>query len=105
MYALAYHPRYTTPHTIPPPTTRITSHHTPHIVNSVITFYWRGMVMHDIDQDAYDYLAVTVPIVTIMAPVGATLASHFHRHVLAFFVYALDTAALIGLVSGLLIGQ
>ena len=73
--------------------------------HSCVTFYWRGMVMQDIDQTAFDYIGVTVPIVTIMAPVGATLASHFHRHVLAFFVYALDACALIGLVCGILISQ
>ena len=68
----------------------------PPLHTSVITFYWRGMVMKEIDMVTYDYLGVTVPIVTIMAPVGATLASHFHRHILAAFVYTLDTGALIG---------
>ena len=64
-------------------------------INSCICFYWRGMVMDEISQDAFDYLGVTVPIVTIMAPVGATLGSHFHRHVLASFIYILDTVALV----------
>ncbi|KAI0232990.1 hypothetical protein LSAT2_016771 [Lamellibrachia satsuma] len=63
--------------------------------NSCVCFYWRGLVMGEISQDAFDYLGVTVPIVTIMAPVGATLGSHFHRHVLASFVYILDTVALV----------
>ena len=64
-------------------------------INSCVCFYWRGLVMDEISQDAFDYLGVTVPIVTIMAPVGATLGSHFHRHVLASFIYILDTVALV----------
>ena len=47
------------------------------------------------DQLAWEYLFVCIPIVVIGAPCGALLGSHFHRLVLASFVYILDTAALI----------
>ncbi len=45
------------------------------------------------------YLAVTVPIVVFFAPFGSFLASHFHRLVLAYLVYALDTTALVSALA------
>lgn len=63
--------------------------------NSCLCFYWRTMVQQTMSREALDYIGVTGPIVTIMAPIGATLGSHFHRLVLASFVYVLDTVALV----------
>ena len=63
--------------------------------NSCLCFYWRTMVQQTMSREALDYIGVTAPIVTIMAPIGATLGSHFHRLVLASFVYVLDTVALV----------
>jgi hypothetical protein len=47
------------------------------------------------EPDAWDYLAVCVPIVVFFAPFGSILSSHFHRQVLAALIYVLDTTALI----------
>ena len=65
-------------------------------INTCVGFFWRGLVMQEISVDAWEYLMVCIPIVVIGAPVGSLLGSHFHRLVLAFLVYAIDTAALIG---------
>ena len=46
-------------------------------------------------QDAWEYMAVCVPVVVLCAPLGSMLASHFHRLVLASFVYITDTVALV----------
>lgn len=59
-------------------------------------FYWRQMMTDTgVEPDAWGYLIVCVPIVVIFAPLGSILSSHFHRQVLAFLVYILDTVALI----------
>jgi uncharacterized membrane protein YfcA len=63
---------------------------------SLFGFYWREVMMDEGPSElAYQYMAVCVPIVVIGAPCGALLGSHFHRLVLAFFVYVLDTAVLV----------
>ncbi len=51
------------------------------------------------EQDAWDYWAVCMEIVVVMAPVGSFLASHVHRQVLATLVYILDTAALVSFTN------
>ncbi|KAI0230460.1 hypothetical protein LSAT2_019207 [Lamellibrachia satsuma] len=63
--------------------------------NSCLCFYWRTMVQQTMSREALDYIGVTAPVVTFMAPIGATLGSHFHRLILAGFVYVLDTVALV----------
>ena len=63
---------------------------------SIFGFYWRAVMMVEgPDQLAWDYLAVCIPVVVIGAPCGALLGTHFHRLVLAFFVYLIDTAVLV----------
>ncbi|ELU18853.1 hypothetical protein CAPTEDRAFT_64112, partial [Capitella teleta] len=48
-------------------------------LNSVLGFYWRGVVMEDISEEAWAFLVVCAPVVVIGAPVGSILGSHFHR--------------------------
>ena len=48
-----------------------------------------------VEEEAWGFLIVCVPIVVIFAPLGSILASHFHRQVLAFLIYILDTVALV----------
>ena len=48
-----------------------------------------------VEDEAWGFLIVCVPIVVIFAPLGSILASHFHRQVLAFLIYILDTVALV----------
>ena len=48
-----------------------------------------------LEPEAWKYLAVVVPVVTIFGPVGALLSSYCHRQVLASFIYILDTIALV----------
>merc|ERR1719427_467739 len=52
-------------------------------------------MMDGVEADAWEYLAVCVPIVVFFAPMGSLIASHFHRQVLASMIYILDTIALI----------
>ena len=65
-------------------------------LNTCVGFFWRGLVMQGIEQETWEYLIVCVPVVVIGAPIGSLLGSHFHRLVLACFVYVVDIAALIG---------
>ena len=59
-------------------------------------FYWRQMMTDTgVEPDAWGYLIVCVPIVVIFAPLGSIISSHFHRQVLAFLIYILDTVALV----------
>ncbi|XP_040566743.1 uncharacterized protein [Lepeophtheirus salmonis] len=65
-------------------------------INTCVGFFWRELMSKDgIDTEAWEYFAVCVPIVVVCAPFGSFLSSHFHRQVLAFLIYILDTIALI----------
>jgi len=65
-------------------------------VNTCVGFYWRQMMTETgVSEDAWNYLKVCVPIVVIFAPLGSIISSHFHRQVLAFLIYILDTVALV----------
>lgn len=70
-------------------------------LNTWVGFFWRQLIMTDISQLAWDFFAVSVPVVVVFSPIGAFVSSHLHRQVLAAFVYVLETAAVIGfLVTG-----
>uniref|UniRef100_A0A914W1B8 Uncharacterized protein n=1 Tax=Plectus sambesii TaxID=2011161 RepID=A0A914W1B8_9BILA len=64
--------------------------------NSQVCFFWRELIMADVSPVSWEYLAVCLPVVVVFAPLGSMLASHFHRLVLAYFIYLLETLALIG---------
>ncbi|CAH1772853.1 unnamed protein product, partial [Owenia fusiformis] len=64
--------------------------------NALFAFFWRDVMQEGIHQDAWSYLAVTAEIVVVGAPLGSVIGTHFHRLVLAGFVYIIGTAALIG---------
>jgi len=65
-------------------------------INTCIGFYWRQMMTDTgVEEDAWGYLIVCVPVVVIFAPLGSIISSHFHRQVLAALVYLLDTIALV----------
>lgn len=55
------------------------------------------MTVGGVEEEAWYYLAVCVPVVVFFAPFGSFLSSHFHRQVLAGLIYILDTIALVGL--------
>ena len=58
-------------------------------------FFWRDLMMTGAEEEAWNFLAVCVPIVVFFAPFGSFLASHFHRQVLAALIYILDSIALV----------
>jgi len=65
-------------------------------INTVFGFYWRQMMTETgVEPESWGYLIVCVPIVVIFAPLGTIISSHFHRQVLAFLIYILDTVALV----------
>lgn len=65
-------------------------------INTCVGFYWRElMTVGGVEEEAWKYLAVCVPIVVFFAPFGSFLSSHFHRQVLASLIYILDTVALV----------
>ncbi|KAI0213712.1 hypothetical protein LSAT2_001217 [Lamellibrachia satsuma] len=69
--------------------------------NSCLCFYWRVMVMRTMSQEALDYIAVTAPVVTLMAPIGATLGSHFPP---AFIIIPMNTGLVLGSLAVIVVG-
>lgn len=65
-------------------------------MTSIVGWFWRSLVTQTMPLESWEYLLVVMPIVTIGAPFGALIGSHFHRLVLAACVYIIDTASLIG---------
>ena len=65
-------------------------------INTVIGASFSELVLGGISQEAVKFFEVCVPVVTIGAPLGSLIGSHFHRLVLAGFVYVTDTVQLIG---------
>jgi uncharacterized membrane protein YfcA len=63
--------------------------------NSVIALYWRANMLQDVTDTAWQYIAICFPIVTLMAPLGSLLGTHFHRLVLAVLVIILNIVAFI----------
>ena len=49
--------------------------------NTLVAFFWREVMLQAVSTEAWEYLAVCVPIVVIGAPCGSMLGSHFHRQV------------------------
>jgi hypothetical protein len=47
------------------------------------------------EPEAWNYLAVVVPIAVFSGPFGSLISSYLHRQVLAWFIYVLDTLALV----------
>jgi len=64
-------------------------------INTAIGFAYRQFAMGGVEDEAWGYFAVCVPIVVIGAPLGALLGSHAHRLTLAGVIYVLDAAQLI----------
>ncbi|GMS95062.1 hypothetical protein PENTCL1PPCAC_17237, partial [Pristionchus entomophagus] len=64
-------------------------------INSAVGFFWRHQMQHAIQPLAWEYFAVCVPIVSIFAPLGSFISSHFHRQTLAIFIYILETVAIV----------
>jgi len=64
-------------------------------INTCVGFAYREFAMGGVQEDAWGFFAVCVPIVVIGAPLGSLLGSHFHRLVLAGFVYVTDTVQLV----------
>ncbi|KAL6726683.1 hypothetical protein Aduo_008628 [Ancylostoma duodenale] len=65
-------------------------------LNSVIGVYYRSVWEGHISPLALDYIKCTVPVAVTLAPVGSFLGSHFHRKVLATFIYVLESLAVVG---------
>lgn len=64
-------------------------------INTCVGFYWRELMMNGVEEEAWEYLSVCVPIVVFFAPMGSLVASHFHRQALAALVYITDLMALV----------
>lgn len=64
-------------------------------INTCIGFAYREFYQGGVQNDAWGFFAVCVPIVVIGAPLGSVLGSHFHRLVLASMVYITDTVQLV----------
>ncbi|KAK6743456.1 hypothetical protein RB195_010611 [Necator americanus] len=65
-------------------------------LNSVIGVYYRTVWEGHVSPLALDYIKCTVPVAVTLAPVGSFLGSHFHRKVLATFIYVLESLAVTG---------
>uniref|UniRef100_A0A914L3N5 Uncharacterized protein n=1 Tax=Meloidogyne incognita TaxID=6306 RepID=A0A914L3N5_MELIC len=67
--------------------------------NTCVGFFWRHLIMSEVSTLAWNYFTCSVPVVVLFAPLGSLLASHFHRLVLATFVYVLEGLALLGFLA------
>ncbi|KAK5970369.1 hypothetical protein GCK32_016879, partial [Trichostrongylus colubriformis] len=65
-------------------------------LNSIIGVYYRVVWAGGVSPLALDYIKITIPVAVTLAPLGSFLGSHFHRKVLATFIYVLETLAVIG---------
>ncbi|CAJ0598908.1 unnamed protein product [Cylicocyclus nassatus] len=70
-------------------------------LNSMVGGYYRLIWEGDVTKLAIEYLQVSIPVGVTLAPFGSFLGSHFHRQVLACFVYVLELLSLLGfLITG-----
>lgn len=65
-------------------------------INTTVGFAYRQFAMGGVEDDAWGFFAVCVPIVVFGAPIGAFLGSYAHRLTLAAVIYIIDAAQLIG---------
>ena len=65
-------------------------------INTSVGFAYRQFGMGGVEEDAWGFFAVCVPIVVIGAPLGAFFGSYAHRLTLASVIYIIDAAQLIG---------
>ncbi|KAL6726684.1 hypothetical protein Aduo_008629 [Ancylostoma duodenale] len=65
-------------------------------LNSMVGAYYRLIWEGDVPRLALEYLQVSIPVGVTLAPFGSFLGSHFHRQVLACFVYVLEALSLVG---------
>ncbi|PIO62555.1 hypothetical protein TELCIR_15882 [Teladorsagia circumcincta] len=65
-------------------------------LNSIIGVYYRVVWEDGVSPLALDYIKITIPVAVTLAPLGSFLGSHFHRKVLATFIYVLESLAVIG---------
>lgn len=62
----------------------------------MLGFYYRAVFMGDIDIMAWRSFALSIPVVSAMAPIGSLLGTHLHRQVVAGLVYVLEVVAVVG---------
>jgi uncharacterized membrane protein YfcA len=65
-------------------------------INTCFGFFYRQFAMGGVEEHAWGFLFVCMPIVVIGAPLGSIIGSHFHRLTLATMIYVIDCAQLIG---------
>ena len=65
-------------------------------INTVVGFLYREYGQGGVEEDAWGFLLVCAPIVSIGAPLGSILGSFVHRLVLAWAVYITDVVQLLG---------
>ncbi|VDO04242.1 unnamed protein product [Haemonchus placei] len=65
-------------------------------INSMVGGYYRLVLEGDVPSLALDYLKVSIPVGVTLAPFGSFLGSHFHRQVMACFIYVLEALSVIG---------
>ena len=54
--------------------------------NSMVGLFWRHAILQDVSQEAWEFIAVCGQIVTIGAPIGSLLGTHFHRQARLFYL-------------------
>jgi uncharacterized membrane protein YfcA len=64
-------------------------------INTVFGFGYVQFFQGGVEGDALHFWPCAIPVVVIMAPLGSILGSHFHRLVLAYWIYISDTLALL----------
>lgn len=67
-------------------------------INTVVGFAYRLIFQGGVDPEAWRFLAISTPIVVLGAPIGSYLGSNLSRLVLAWLIYIIDAAQLIGAI-------
>lgn len=65
-------------------------------INTCVGFYFKYFWFGGIDQEAFEYLIVCIPVVVLGGPFGAFIGSYFHRLILAIMIYIINIVQYIG---------
>jgi len=65
-------------------------------INTIFGSLWHLLVVGDLQPEVLDYLLAAVPVVIVMAPVGAWAISHLPRTAIARFLYAVIAVQFVG---------
>jgi hypothetical protein len=64
-------------------------------INTFWGVMYKNLFMDGLEPEAFEYIAVVVPVVVVFGPLGGLLSSFVHREVYSVVIYILDTVQFI----------